>query len=71
MVEILELICLTSCWVSMKLEYKKLKQACNSCLWVWAMMKNENEKGRVGPHRNWAMGEVYQNDQGDEGNPMG
>jgi hypothetical protein len=38
---------------------------------VWAMMTREHEKGRVGPHRKWVMGEVYHNDQGDELNPMG
>jgi hypothetical protein len=35
------------------------------------MMKRENIKGRVGPHRKGVMGEGYHDDQGDEGNPMG
>jgi hypothetical protein len=35
------------------------------------MMTREREKGWVGPHRKWVMGEVYHNDQGDEVNPMG
>ena len=35
------------------------------------MMMREHEKGRVGPHRKWVMGEVYHNNQGDELNPMG
>jgi hypothetical protein len=35
----------TSCWVSVKLEYKELKRASKSWLWVWAMMKREHEKG--------------------------
>ena len=71
MVAILALICLTSCWVSMKLEYKDLKQASNSWLQLWAMMKREHEKGWVGPHKKWVMGEVYHNDQDNELNPMG
>jgi hypothetical protein len=71
MVATLALSCLTSCWVSVKLEYKELKRASKSWLWVWAMMKRENDKGWVGPHKKWVMGEVYHNDQGDEGNPMG
>jgi hypothetical protein len=70
MVEILALRCLTSCWVSVKLECKVLKQSSKSWLWVWAMMIREHEKGWVGPHKKWFMGEVYHNDQGDELNPM-
>jgi hypothetical protein len=65
-----ELSC-TSCWVSVKVEDKELKRASKSWLRVWAMMKGENEKGWVGPHRKWVMGEGYHDDQGDEGNPMG
>jgi hypothetical protein len=34
-------------------------------------MMREHEKGWVGPPRKWGMGEVYQNDQGNELNPMG
>jgi hypothetical protein len=71
MVEILALSCLTSCWVSVKLECKELKRSSKSWLRVWAMMKREHEKGRVGPHIKWVMGEVYHNDHGEELNPMG
>jgi hypothetical protein len=71
MLKKLALNCFTSCWVSMKLEDKVLKQASKSWLWVWAMMKREEKKGRVGPHRKWVMAEVYLDDQGDEGNLMG
>jgi hypothetical protein len=35
----------------MKVEDEKLKRAYKSWLRVWAMMKRENRKGRVGPHR--------------------
>jgi hypothetical protein len=71
MVENLALNLHTSYRVSVKLEDKELKRASKSWLQVWAMMKRENENGRVGPHRKWVMGEVYHDDQGDEGNPKG
>jgi hypothetical protein len=45
MVETLALSCLTSCFVSMKLEYKELKRDSKSCLRVWAMMKMEKGQG--------------------------
>jgi hypothetical protein len=59
------------CWVSVKVEDKELKWDSESWLRVWAMMKRENGKGRVGPHRKGVMGEGYHGDWGDEGNPMG
>jgi hypothetical protein len=71
MVATLAMSCLTSCWVSVKLDYKELKRASKSCLQVWVMMKRENEKGRVGPNKKWVMGELYHDDQVDKGNPMG
>jgi hypothetical protein len=71
MKRILALIFHTSCWVSVKLECKVLKRASKFWLWVWAMMTREHEKGWVGPHRKWVMGEVYHKNQGDEVNPMG
>ena len=46
MVEKLALSCLTSCWVFVKLEDKELMRASKSWLWVWAMMKRENERDR-------------------------
>jgi hypothetical protein len=33
--------------------------------------EGDNEKGWVEQHRKWVMGEVYHDDQGNEGNPMG
>jgi hypothetical protein len=30
-----------------------------------------HKKGRVGSPRQWVMGELYHNDQGNELNPMG
>jgi hypothetical protein len=71
MVAILALSCLISCWVYEKLECKVLKQASKSWLRVWAMMMKEHEKGQVGPHKKWVMGEVYYNNQGNELNPVG
>jgi hypothetical protein len=71
MERILALSCHTSCWVSMKLECKVLKTDSKYWLWIWAMMMREHEKGQVGPHGKWVMGEVYHKDQGDELNPMG
>jgi hypothetical protein len=59
--DILALSCSTSYWVSVKLECKVLKRASKSWLLVWAMMTREHEKGQVGPHKKWVMGEVYHN----------
>jgi hypothetical protein len=58
-VTILALSCRTSCWVSVKAEDKELKRDSKSWLRVWTMMKGENIKGRVGPHRKGVMGERY------------
>ena len=69
MLKKLALNCFTSCWVSMKLEDKVLKQASKSWLRVWAMRMDELK-------REWVGSEIFQKndmdecDKGEEMNPM-
>jgi hypothetical protein len=48
MVAILALSCLTSYWVSVKLDCKVLKQSSKAWLRVWAMMMREPKRGGWG-----------------------
>jgi hypothetical protein len=71
MVVILALSFRTSFWVSEKSDDKVLRW--NSRSWLMGVGHDErgNQKGRVGPHKKWVMGEGYHDDHGKEGNPMG
>ena len=69
MVAILALMCLTSCWVFVKLECKVLKRASKSWLRVWAMMTREPKRGGWGQQK-FMKNDRYECDTGEEINPM-
>jgi hypothetical protein len=69
MVATLALICFTSCWVSMRLDCKVLKQDSKSWLWVWAMRMGELKMGGRG-QKKLLKNDMYECDKGEEMNPM-
>jgi hypothetical protein len=69
MVTTLALSCFTSCWVSMRPDYKVLKRYSKSSLWVWAMRMGELKRGGVGSNF-FPKNAMDESDMGKEMNPM-